>query len=55
MTQAVSAEALIATHQLHWVRHVPRIDKDRFPKIMQFPELKSGKRSQRGQRSSCPT
>jgi len=28
MAQAVSAEALIATHQLHWVRHVPRMDKD---------------------------
>ena len=46
IAQAVSAEALIATHQLSWAGHIRRMDKDRFPKIVLYcSELKSGKSS----------
>ena len=46
MVQALSAEALITTHQLCGAGHVHQKDDGRIPKIVLFSELKSGKRSQ---------
>lgn len=51
MAQAVSAaEVLIATHQLRWAGHIRGMDEDRFPKVVPYSELMSGKRSQGGQK-----
>lgn len=47
---AVRAKALIATHQLRWVGHVRRMDKDIFLKIVLYSEQKRGMRNQGGQK-----